>query len=188
MRFAVVPTGNRPEEYASIAKWCKERGVRLITVATTQQATEYADSEYVIYTEVFNIQHWWNLGIDLATAQGATTIAILNDDATLPDDWYDLMEEALQTYSGASGMRYGTSFKISGYAFALRASDGIRADERFVWWYGDDDIEMQCRKAYGFAILGDIQVGNKYANTSKPKMLRQIRKDSQAFTLKWGIR
>ena len=187
MRFAVIPTGNRPDDYANVVKWCEDHDTTVITIATSQEAESYAKGE-VIVSHDFNIQKWWNLGIDRATKLGATTIAILNDDAIMPDDWFDFIEPRLVDHSGASGLRFGTHAKISGYAFALNANDGIRADERFVWWYGDDDIEQQCRNKRGFLIIPGFEVGNKYANSSAPMMRKQIRRDRWSYQNKWGIR
>lgn len=187
MRFAVIPTGNRPKDYQKVVDWCERHNTTVITIATSQEALDYSKG-YVIASTAMNIQTWWNLGIDYATELGATTIAVLNDDAIMPDNWYDLIEPRLVDHSGASGLRYGVQGKISGYAFALNAQDGIRADERFVWWYGDDDIEMQCRNKRGFALVDGLDVGNKYANSSFIMMRKQTRRDSFAYQEKWGIR
>lgn len=184
-RYAVIPTGNRPEEYGNLVAYLESNDVSVLTVATTPEALNYAVGE-IIRCDVKNIQMWWNLGIERAYELGASIVAILNDDAILPDGWFEDMESAVVGHSGASGMRFGNQQKISGYAFVLNPADLIKADERFIWWYGDDDIQRQCEEKNGFAFVPNLEVGNVFANSSYSSMKYEIMADRKSFHRKWG--
>lgn len=185
MIYAVIPTGSRPAEYKYVIDWLNARGITPITIATSAEAHAYATG-LVITDSTLNISRWWNLGIDLARKQKAEHIFILNDDVVLPDDWADLIVEALEGgYAGASGER-GDGL-IQGYAFGLNGSVRIRADEELVWWYGDDDIQRQCEQAGGFAIIPGLTPGNRYAFVSSYSRKEQIALDKAYYKKKWGI-
>ncbi len=192
-RFAVIPTGNRPEEYKLVIDWCRKHDVLPITIATSEEANKYAEGIH-IRDDGLNISHWWNLGLEFiskAQIKEDHVIAILNDDVTLPDKWFEVIEQAISNnhWSGASGKRGNRNLynKISGYAFALNGKDGIRADESFVWYYGDDDIQHQCEKLNGFGLLNNLPVKNKYAFTSEERFSKQIKKDRITYEKKYGI-
>lgn len=186
MICAVIPTGNRPHEYQSVIDWCGANGIVPITIATSDEAQAYA-SGMVISDHTLNISKWWNLGIKAARSKGAEYILILNDDVVLPDEWLKLIIQALDAgHSGASGQR--PVGKISGYAFGLSAKDAILADEQLVWWYGDDDIQRQCELLGGFAVIPDLPVENKYANSSYYTFEQQILQDRAYYHQKWPAR
>ena len=185
MIYAVIPTGSRPSEYQSVYDWCIKNNIKPITVATSPAAIGYAKRQ-VLAGEGLNISRWWNVGLNYIYSQGdAEIILVLNDDVTIPDSWLDQMIEAIQAgYTGASGER--PIGKIQGYAFALNAKQHVLADERLVWWYGDDDIQRQCEKLGGFAVVPGIDVPNKYANSSYSRFEAQIQLDRAYYEGKWA--
>lgn len=185
MICAVIPTGNRPSDYKSVIDWCNRFGVLPVTVATSSQAEAYATGKVVV-DDTLNISRWWNLGIDVARKLKAEHILILNDDVILPDDWLPRIVEALEGgYAGASGER-GNGL-IQGYAFALNGQVKLRADERLVWWYGDDDLQRQCEQAGGFVCIPGLEPVNRYAFISSTSRRDQIALDKAFYNNKWRI-
>lgn len=185
MIYAVIPTGNRPSEYKAVYDWCIKQGVEPVTVATSPAAAEYGEG-IVLHDNSLNISRWWNLGLDYAYRNKAEHIIVLNDDVTIPDDWLRHIVDALDSgYVGASGRRGDD--KITGYAFGLNGQQRIRADEKLVWWYGDDDIQRQCEQAGGFICLPHLHVDNAYANSSYERMLQQIHLDRDYYHRKWNV-
>lgn len=191
-RWAVIPTGSRERDYLEVIEWCNKHNVTTVTISTSDEADKYSVGK-VIKNRELNISKWWNLGLDYIADkefdnQEQYAVAILNDDVILPDVWYDVMEYALNTgVSGASGQRFGTKELISGYAFVLQGRHDMRIDENLVWWWGDTDIEMQCRQESGFKIMHNLDVGNKYANSEVSRFSEQIEKDRVYFNDKWKL-
>lgn len=183
MIYAVIPTGNRPQEYKSVYDWCIERGINTVTIATSDEAAIYATG-IIIRDDTLNISKWWNLGLDVAYKLGAEYVLVLNDDVSLPDNWLPDIIKSLEVNSGASADR-GNGL-IQGYAFGLNSKDRILVDENLVWWCGDDDIQRQCELKSGFAIIPSPTVENYYANSSCERMKPQIDKDLVYYTNKWG--
>lgn len=185
MNYAIIPTANRPNEYKNVTDWCDLHGIKTITVTTSEQARAYATG-ITVHDTVLNISRWWNLGLKIAYAKNAEVVYVLNDDAGLPDDWADLMNKELAAgASGASGNR-GAGL-ITGYAFALNGNDKILADEKLVWWYGDDDIQRQCEQRNGFTIVPGVSVANYFAFQTSHDKNDLIYKDKAYYRDKWRI-
>jgi len=190
-RFAVIPTGNREADYLNVIAWCKVHQVIPITIATSDDAKAYAVGK-TINDRGLNISHWWNLGISyirekMFDVEGEYTVAILNDDVILPDDWQEVIEKAIKDgATGASGGRPSNPKAIQGFAFMLNGRDDMSADERFVWWYGDTDLQLQCEQERGFTIVPGVDVPNLYAFSTNKRFARQIHLDSLAFDKKWS--
>lgn len=191
-RYAVIPTGNRKEDYLSVIEWCRENNCTPVTIATTEEAYEYSVGKTINSLDM-NISKWWNIGLEWIADKEFNSdkdyiVAILNDDAVLPDNWFDEMEDTIKTgVSGAGTPRGIGSEKIAGWAFALNGRHDMRFDKNLIWWYGDDDIQKQCESESGFTLIHGLNVGNKYANSSYSFMLDQIKKDEQYFYKKWGV-
>lgn len=183
MIYAVIPTGNRPNEYKCVIEWCYEMGVVPITIATSEEATDYAEGIAFIDSSK-NISRWWNLGLEYAYNNGTDVVLVLNDDVSLPETWLHSVTKAISSgCTGASGQRATDRRyqKIAGYAFALNAKDRVYADENLVWYYGDDAIQRECEAKNGFKIIRDLYVDNKYGRTSERLFLKQIKLDEKYY-------
>lgn len=113
----------------------------------------------------------WNMGMNLADARG-THCAILNDDLILPSGSLEVCRATLDrlhfTFDPAvlCGLNYGArsmtpdldagtrqvegTFRTGGFGgFAFVVHGGLcpRVDERFRWWYGDDDLAERIKAA-----------------------------------------
>lgn len=177
-RFAVIPTGNRPEEYARVISWCRRNNTHPITIATTKFARSYAVGTVINDSGQLNISRWWNRGIEMAWDYGADLVAVLNDDA-LPDDfWWDSIERNIGNNSGASGMNHNKA--IMGWAFVLQDKT-IRCDESIKWYFTDDVVQIRCKNANGFKLIKNLEVKNTRARESEDSFVRQIERDRQEF-------
>lgn len=79
--------------------------------------------------------------------------------------------------------------RMIGYAFVVDGQANLRADERFRWWYGDDDLEWQARAAGGTVRVGGVTVEHLYSNAStyeNPTLVAQTEVDAQSFIAKRG--
>lgn len=158
-----------------------------------------------------NIQRFWNRGLHLsqqcATVRGHKewNVVILNDDVVCPSDFVATLGVAMRATSAV--LAYPSQFgherselhtepgpvdmttRITGYAYMLRGESGIALDERFVWWYGDDDLDWRAREMGGSLMVPNCPVIHRAPNAqtnANPKLLKQTALDRQTFINKWG--
>lgn len=117
-----------------------------------------------------NISAWWNLGIDAAAKAAAAAgrtqwdMLVVNDDVIAPPQLAHTLSTALrQTWDAAPALAYpdqdGLGWhltthptdptRLTGYCFLLRGELNIRADERLVWWFSDNALDMAARARGG---------------------------------------
>ena len=161
-----------------------------------------------------HIYQMWNLGLEwaerMSTRDNGTVrphaVAILNDDVRLPPDFAAKMTAALRESTatiafpnqfGASADRVNTSpgatllhRRVTGYAFVVNGTHGIRCDENFKWWYGDDDLDWRARCEYrGTHLVQGVTVDHLYPSQStnrSHKLTAQAELDRATFIRKHG--
>ena len=217
LAFAVVPSNGRPvldECLAAIGdqvdtvilignNWQRDRGVSS-SGAFVSNDYDYGDQ---------NISRWWNYGLDkaerLARYRGAAEwdVAVLNDDAIIPPGWVETLSSRMRAttavcaYPDQSGgqqeiLHTGAapvplSQRITGYAFMLRGESGLRADEDFVWWAGDDDLGLRAQQQGGALLVPGIPVEHRAPDVqtnASPVLSAQTCRDMDTFVAKWGVR
>lgn len=223
-RYAVIPTHNRPSELRRLANSLASvvDNIIIIDNASTPKVTlddiivatgwpKCVDYIEIIYDgeQPPNLYRIWNVGLNAVQKHvhdlGHETwdVAIFNDDAIVPDGWFDAVTCGLRQHNVAlastgahhevtqdellapgTGMRYRT--RVCPWAFVMRGELGIRADERFRWWYGDNDIIQQAREHSGVAVVRGPVVANEHANSTTIGVLaEQSVRDGQTFKEKW---
>lgn len=221
-RFAVVPTHNRPDELKKLVTQLSEQcdGVVVVDNASTPPvfARELHDAAgWNLNITVIrdaeqppNLSRLWNVGLNAVKitmdliGEDLYDVAIFNDDAVLPDDWWDQVSRHMRFSNAAVACRPLNSHvlggptmktepdgdimrRLCGWAFMMRGELGLRVDERFRWWYGDTDLDWQARKVGGTLLVPGDQVGNTRANQSTVGVLaEQAGHDRQTFIEKWG--
>lgn len=103
-----------------------------------------------------NIHRWWNAGIDAAVARGARYVAVINDDILVDENTLPTLLAQMQEHEttiaspGAPRVvRNGEKsmpMTILGSCWLLDTSHGLRPDERYRWWYGDNDLDWRARR------------------------------------------
>lgn len=81
------------------------------------------------------------------------------------------------------------STRISGWCFMLRGETEIQADERFQWFYGDDDLDWRCREQGGAVMVPGCAVEHLHPNElthASPELSARTHVDRQLFHSKWG--
>lgn len=164
-----------------------------------------------------NLSRLWNQGLDLA-ARRATGIlrkvesdrrptewdvAILNDDTVIELDWFSTVVTGMRTMGAVAGCTgpvpkpvlhtkaqpVSLFYRLQGWAFVLAGEKRIRADEKLLWWCGDDDLDWTSRENGGTAMVPGPAARHILPNGSfTPELHEQAGKDMATFVAKWGIR
>jgi len=172
MLFMTVPTaGNRMHLLTSLMDQCGLPRERIVIVATRPEVDL---PEGTIITEDFgppNIQRWWSAGIEEAQSRGATSVAVVNDDISMTPQTLPALERALFSTGAAIASPSRPEFctglhkrplipyepRLWGSLWVLRLDSGLRPDPGYVWWYGDNDLDIRARRDHGGVVLVDVE-------------------------------
>jgi len=145
-----------------------------------------------------NIQRWWNVGIDECLRRGATQVAVLNDDISLNEHSIPALGAALVETGAAiaSPSRPPTpdglykkslipySPRLWGCFWVLDAKSTLRPDEKYVWWYGDSDLDIRARRDFGGVINVNVYFEHHFPGEgtgANPKLQEQSDRDAVTF-------
>jgi glycosyltransferase involved in cell wall biosynthesis len=211
-RGALILTHNRPELLAQAIAAIKPQVdvVLVIDNASSPPASVEADV-HLLYVpdQPPNLANLWNQGFDWykrrIKASHGLDIAMLCDDAIVPEGWYVAVTEGMRRTGAATGCSnpWGTQHsprvktapdndimgRMTGWAFVIDADKGLRADETMKWWWQDTSLDFESRLCGGMVMVGGYPVPNvhpgEYTNTI-PGLGEQVGKDRQAFAARWG--
>jgi hypothetical protein len=180
--------------------------VTLIDNRGTFPTDELDDRVFYFEMPQNNIHQVWNRGMDVALEHGADWCCILNDDITLAvgapalaakvcvdeDIWiagfdYEGHEDVKLREAGGSYRDHG----VGGFAYMIRPGVGLRYDERFNWWGGDDDLVWTCLQRGGRAVVvegANVQHpdGGNTTGQHYPELMAGVSEDWQLLMDKWG--
>lgn len=199
MLFMTVPTaGSRQELLTALIRDC---GLPLdhIVVVATRPGVSIPDG--VVVVEDFdapNIQRWWTEGIAEAERRGATAVAVVNDDIRVTADTLPTLAEALRETGAAIASPSRAPFpdglhkrplvpyepRLWGSLWVLRVDSGLRPDQRYVWWYGDNDLDIRARRAHGGVVLRHVEYEHLHPSegtSSNAALVAQTDRDAQTF-------
>lgn len=214
-RYALITTHNRPDELARLVQ-CLQGQTDYITIVDNASDPPVDEKIFDEFTHVLrdeqqppNLYKLWNKGLtDIKrhchfTSTNAWDVAVFNDDTIIPQGWWDAVSEVMRlgTYAAASGDTLGVVREVTAltlpdgnithrmcpWAFMMRGELGIRADERYGWWWGDTDLDWQLRQRGGLALVPGMLTQNTLANsTTVGALAAQAGRDGESFALKWG--
>lgn len=210
--YAVIPSGQRPDCLANLIHDLVESGgVRIVIVDTGYDRIKISHPNVTVLQDhgPINIQRWWNTGLKhvyglQAGSDAEFTVAVLNDDLRVPPGFVEQLDRNLNldgrcaAACPAPGLRtmgwvivdQGTvSPRMTGFAFALRGSLKLLADEQFVWWYGDNDLDWRARQLGGVIHVGGAWDGFQHlhpSSTTVGELAEQAGRDRETFVAKWG--
>lgn len=208
--WAVIPSRNRPEMLAELVSTLVSDDVRVVVIDTGYEPpwATYHGLVTVLRdaAQEPNISRWWNLGLNYVKhmeGDAEHVVAVLNDDLVVPRKFVQTLAHAIITHGAAAAYPDQHGFnadmvhryvgpislyrRMTGYAFALRGSANIRADESLQWWYGDDDIDWTARQRGGSVLVGGLRVHHLCPNeTTVGSLAVQAGLDRGRFETKWG--
>lgn len=208
MRYAVIPTHDRPQDFADCYAAIAPQVDQVIIIS---HGAPYADPTGLDWPDAIvtgygqdppNISAMWNLGLTMAYRLGATEVAVLNDDVVVPSGWFDrvtrcmFVNGAVVGGSGGTspipllcrkGARPGAGERVPGFAFILAGFTGLLLDEQFQWWYGDDDLMWRAADLGGTVLVPGLPVEHRHPNsTTVGELARIAGQDRERFAAKWG--
>lgn len=214
-RYAIIPTNDRP-----CLKDCLDAIApqvdRVIVIHTGDAEVEWTLGYGGLHTATVdvgdvNISKWWNIGLELAEEEREETdhsapewdVAILNDDAIVPEGWFDAVSANMRAYEAAaacSGAPYtqlliepgpiaGISNPLTGFAFMLAGEKGLRANEDLHWYFSDNYIDWESRKLGGTLMMSGWPVQHLHANAQMGHdLIARVAVDAQNFVDLYGVR
>jgi hypothetical protein len=224
LRYGIIPTNGRPCLKDAVAA-LEPQVDRLALIYTISNPEQHINTG--MWTsdtkEPKNISRWWNRGLQFAQddlmnhkfsmlSNGFEPpnteewdVAILNDDAIVPEGWFDAVSSAMRTADGAaacSGGRNGFNEvlmdpgpipgwpnPLTGYAFILAGEKGLRANEDLRWYFSDNYIDWESRKLGGTVVIPGFPVQHLYANGQMgPDLQVRVQVDAQNFVDLYGMR
>lgn len=202
--WAVVPSEGRDLLYDCLASLYGQVDGIVIVANNGFTADDVTDVTIVHDTAPDrNISRWWNLGLDavqqLATARAADrwNTLVVNDDLALEQGSVARLAAALRGRTSTLAFPGPASRvltepggeRITGYCFMLRGENALRADERYAWWYGDNNLDWTARAAGGTVTVPGIGMvhadPNGYTNRI-PALAAQAGRDRDTFLATWG--
>ena len=199
MLFMTVPTaGTRPNLLTALVRDCGLPQENVVIVSTRPEAKTPKGVRVVEDFGPPNIQRWWNRGLDESQKRGATVVAVVNDDIALtPRTLPKLYRELICTEAAiASPMReeFGVGLhtrplipyapRLWGSLWMLRLDSGLRPDESYVWWYGDNDLDIRARKSFGGVLSVDVEYRHVHPGEGtalNPHLQVQSDRDGELF-------
>lgn len=137
--WIVVAVGPREKYLAGLLSALEEYSGRIVFVNNSENYSRFDGVHHVEDFGDTNIYRWWNKGIDYADWNGASHVAVLNDDIECDNSFVKDLFRQLKSGSNAIVDCLNTG-NNGGAAWAMDLSYGMRADERFRWWYGDTEL------------------------------------------------
>ncbi len=207
-RYCVIPTANRPQ----VAKQCIDA---IAPQVDTVYVVDNGDNEplilddhsnvYVIeydkQGQVPNLSLFWNIALDVIKMDAKRMdselwdVAILNDDAIVPEGWFDAVSWAMREHECAAASSCGGAMavyrdpgpvpimtRMYGPAFIVAGEKGLRGDERLKWYYTDDYMDWESRKLGGMVIIPGHIVNHLHPNAQVTGAIQeQISRDATLF-------
>ena len=180
--WLTIPTGGRSQYLESIIEGSGLPRNRVIIVNTTPQ--QGLTGCHNLWSERFNIHHWWNLGIEHAKANGARYVVVSNDDVRIGPGSVQKIVEVMRASGAQLGTVNGTEDHIVGWFWVLDVESDIRPDESYAWWYGDNDLYQQANKILGNVVYVDTDVEHLHPNElteTNPKLLTMTKFDERLW-------
>jgi len=79
--------------------------------------------------------------------------------------------------------------RISGWCFMIKGESGLRTDEQFEWWYGDDDLDWTARTQGGALMVPGCAVEHLSpgeTTSRSAELTARTHIDRQLFERKWA--
>lgn len=204
MLFMTVPTaGNRTDLLNALIEDSGLPREQIVVIATRQGVVAPGGVIIIEDYDAPNIHRWWNRGIEEAEKRGASTVAVINDDVRLAPTTLPELATALSVTGAAVaspardpyplGVHRGHLVpyapRLWGSLWVLRIDSGLRPDARYVWWYGDNDLDIRARRDHGGVVLVDVPFEHLHPSEGlahNPALAAQTDRDAITFETQYA--
>lgn len=186
--WLVIPTSMRHKFLPEIIKNSLIPDNQIIFVRTSPGEIIGNVHNIFVKSKKINIQKWWNLGISFAENRGAKFVAVLNDDVWIaPGSLQTMASEALYQKVPLV-FPYPHTGQLAGYCWVLNLNFKVRPDNRFKWWYGDNDLQMQAQlvSKYIYVSVEVTHLESGDLTNESPLLQKFAELDHYKFINKWG--
>lgn len=159
-----------------------------------------------------SFSRWINYGLDRVAdlregydPESPYEVLCIGSDAVGDHESVDVLAEAMRTYglmmagpdwraphshhnrevSILEGDR-NVHDRVPGACFMLAGEHQLRMDERFRWWYSDDDLEMQARLIGHVGLVRGTGLRHEQDHMLDADQARHATEDRELFKVKWG--
>ena len=200
MLFLTIPTAHsHPELLAAIIKDSSLPPEQIILIATRPNLSLPRGCVVIEDLGLPNIQRWWNIGIEEAIKRGATAVAVLNDDLKINSKTLPKLHGELQrtgaTIASPTRPDWGPGLYenrnifpytpvIWGCLWMLNIDSNLRPDPKYVWWYGDSDLDIKARRDYSGIVTADVYYEHYFPSegtSSSRSLSEQTKLDAEMF-------
>jgi hypothetical protein len=210
-KYGLIPTNGRPcfqDSYMALLHQSTTSPWVVVGGPEVQEPV-FLD-EHVIREPELNISKWWNQGLALIESHARGVghkrwdVAIVNDDAIVPDGWFHAVSATMRQLNVAAGCSGGQNTmpvlhtqpgpvnlwtRMQGFAFVLAGEKGVRANEQLKWYFSDDHVDWMARRAGGMVMIPGYHVEHRHPNAQLTGELQaQTALDAAAFQAYWGMR
>ena len=216
-RYAIVLTHNRPKLLADCVEAIRAQADVTVVIDNASDppvAREDFPGEGNVLAIVRdeqqppNLSVLWNRGFELVGRLNHSPqwdIAVLCDDVTVPEGWYDAVSGCMRDHGAAAGSTHqwreisqpilkllpdnDLHNRMCGWAYVVAGEKTLRADEDLKWWWCDTDMDWGARTQGGMIICpGPVAYNiqpNDFTNR-EPTLAHQAGVDRQTFARKHG--
>lgn len=170
-----IPTrGDHPDLLAGIIAASGLPAERIVIVATRVGTPDFDGATMLHDYGPTNIHRWWNKGIDHLERAGCARVAVLNDDVSIATDFLSTLAAAMDD-TGATLTHPGFG-AMTGWAWMLNLAHGVRPDESFMWWWGDNDLWMRAAAVGGIVACPTAAITHHTPNkaTAESPVLQEL--------------
>ncbi len=148
--FIVIATKDRHENLPKIFDNSGVDAERIYCIRTNPGDPFVGVNNIFSLDHEINIHKWWNIGLRAVMELCGRYAAILSDDIILKEGQLQNLFELMLAKKAALVCGANSNGGKWGHAFILDLGTGIFPDERFKWFYGDDDLRLQAKRKGGF--------------------------------------
>ena len=221
-RFAIIPSNGR-ECLLGAVDSIKDQVDKVLVVWTSRQGHSEVLPQWkqrppqgvmVLYElsslREINISRWFNVGLNWGKGEASRQayskwdVAILNDDAIVPEGWFDAVSAKMREMQAAAACSGGVAVsmpvlhtqpgpvnvhtRMYGPAFIVAGELGLRANEELKWWFTDDWMDWESRKIGGMVMIPGFQVKHLHENGQMTGELQeQVNRDATRFKEIYGM-
>jgi len=183
--WITIPTGDRNMYLPAIIENAGIPQSNIVIVHTKQN--EPIEGVHNLWDlDEINIHRWWNKGINFAKDNGAKYVAVLNDDVELQDEPLHKIVNIMRAVNATIGVPYPFTGHIPGYAWVLDITKDVFPDEKFRWWYGDDDLFRRVGDGVVAVACKIRHIEPNRLTSSNPDLMEITKKDREYYDQKWS--